>query len=51
MRGHLPALEHGRMDSAPARYMIRINGHLDATILFTFPALAPQHQSWRAFCR
>jgi NADPH:quinone reductase-like Zn-dependent oxidoreductase len=27
MRGHLPALDHGRMDPAPARYVIRINGH------------------------
>jgi hypothetical protein len=31
------------MDPAPARYMIRINGHLGATILSAFPALAPQH--------
>src|SRR6266496_3457618 len=43
MRGHLPALDHGRMDPAPARYMIRINGHLGATMLSAFPALAPQH--------
>ena len=43
MRCHLPALDHGRMDPAPARYMIRINGHLGATMLSAFPALAPQH--------
>src|SRR5229473_2302185 len=43
MRGHLPALNHGVMDPAPARYMIRINGHLGATMLSAFPALAPQH--------
>jgi hypothetical protein len=43
MRGHLPAREHGVMDPAPAPYLIRINGHLGATILAAFPALAPQH--------
>jgi hypothetical protein len=43
MRGHLPALDHGRMDPAPARYVIRINGHLGATVLSAFPALAPRH--------
>src|SRR5215470_2540852 len=31
------------MDPAPAPYMIRINGHLGATVLSAFPALAPQH--------
>ena len=31
------------MDPAPAMYLIRINGHLDATVLSVFPALAPQH--------
>ena len=31
------------MDPAPARYVIRINGHLGATMLSAFPALAPQH--------
>jgi hypothetical protein len=30
------------MDPAPAPYMIRINGHLGATMLSAFPALAPQ---------
>ena len=43
MRGHLPALDHGVMDPAPAWYVIRINGHLGATVLSAFPALAPQH--------
>jgi hypothetical protein len=28
------------MDLAPARYVIRINGHLGATVLSAFPALA-----------
>jgi hypothetical protein len=43
MRGHLAALDHGGMDPAPARYMIRINGHLGATVLSAFPAMAPHH--------
>ena len=43
IRGHLPARDHGVMDPAPTRYMIRINGHLGATVLSAFPALAPQH--------
>ena len=42
MRGHLPALDHGGMDLAPARYMIRINGHLGATMLSAFPAMPPR---------
>ena len=40
MRGHLPARDDGGMDQAPARYVIRINGHLGATVLSAFPALA-----------
>ena len=43
MRGHLPALDLGRMDPAPARYMIRTNGHLGARMMSAFPALTPQH--------
>jgi hypothetical protein len=39
MRGHLPAFDHGGMDPAPARYAIRIRGHLGATVLSAFPAL------------
>jgi hypothetical protein len=31
------------MDPAPAPYLIRINGHLGATMLSAFPALAPHH--------
>ena len=33
----------GLMDAAPARYVIRVNGHLGATVLSAFPALAWQH--------
>src|SRR5690348_17395337 len=43
MRGHLPAFDDSRMDPAPALYLIRINGHLGATMLSAFPAMAPQH--------
>ena len=42
MRFHLPALHHGGMDPVPALYAIRINGHLGATMLSAFPALAPR---------
>ena len=42
MRCHLPALDHGVMDAEPARYVIRINGHLGATVLSAFPAMAPR---------
>jgi hypothetical protein len=31
------------MDPAPCPYVIRINGHLGATMLSAFPALAPHH--------
>ena len=40
MRGHLPAGDHGVMDPEPALYTIRINGHLGATLLSAFPAMA-----------
>ena len=43
MRPHLPAPDHGGMDPAPAPYLIRIEGHLGATMLSAFPALAPHH--------
>jgi hypothetical protein len=43
MRGHLPARDDGGMDPAPALYVIRINGHLGATGLSAFPAMAPHH--------
>jgi hypothetical protein len=42
MRIHLPAPDHGFMDPAPAWYAIQIRGHLGATLLSAFPALAPQ---------
>jgi len=44
MRVHLPALNHGLMDPAPALYVIRINGHLGATVLSAFPAMASRLQ-------
>ena len=44
MRFHLPALNHGVMDSAPGLYVIRINGHLGATVLSAFPAMASRQQ-------
>jgi hypothetical protein len=40
MRVHLPVLDHSVMDPAPAPYVIRIHGHLGATVLSAFPALA-----------
>ena len=43
MRAHLAVLDHGFMDPAPALYVIRIHGHLGATVLSAFPALAPRH--------
>jgi len=42
MRGHLPARDRGVMDPAPAPYMIRIKGHLGATMLSAFPAMTPR---------
>jgi hypothetical protein len=44
MRSHLPVLDYGGMDPAPARYVIRINGHLGATLLSAFPAMASRWQ-------
>jgi len=41
---HLPAFDHDGMDPTPARYAIRIHGHLGATVLSAFPALVPQRQ-------
>ena len=32
------------MDPAPALYVIRIRGHLGATVLYAFPALAAQRR-------
>ena len=42
MRGHLPARDRGVMDPAPAPYLIRIRGHLGATMLSAFPAMTPR---------
>jgi hypothetical protein len=39
---HLPRLDHRFMDPAPALYMIRIRGHLGATVLSAFPGMAPR---------
>jgi hypothetical protein len=44
MPTHLPARDHGVMDTAPARYLIRINGHLGATALSAFPTMASRRQ-------
>ena len=43
MSAHLPALDHSVMDPAPVLYAIRIHGHLGATVLSAFPAMAPHH--------
>ena len=42
MRVHPAARDHGIVDPTPARYAIRIHGHLGATVLSAFPALVPQ---------
>jgi hypothetical protein len=44
MRYHLPKREDGDMDPTPARYTIRINGHLGATVLSAFPAMTSETQ-------
>jgi hypothetical protein len=44
MRVHLPPLDHDGMDPAPARYVIRIHGHLGATVLSAFPAMVSRRQ-------
>ena len=44
MRVHLLIFNHDVMDPAPARYVIRISGHLGATVLLAFPGLASH---WR----
>jgi hypothetical protein len=41
---HQPNLDDGFMDSAAARYSIRIKGQLGATVLSAFPAMVPQWQ-------
>jgi hypothetical protein len=42
MRVHPAGSEPGIVDPTPARYTIRIHGHLGATLLSAFPALVPQ---------
>ena len=42
MRSPAKPANHGVMDSAPVLYLIRINGHLGATILSAFPAMTPR---------
>ena len=42
MSVHLAGPDDGVMDPAPARYAIRIHGHLGATVLSAFPALVPR---------
>ncbi len=44
MRTHLPAPDGRCMDPAPARYLIRIKGHLGAMLLSAFPAMAWKQQ-------
>jgi hypothetical protein len=44
MRSHLLVPHHGRMDPGLARYAIRINGHLGATLLSAFLPLASRQQ-------
>jgi hypothetical protein len=44
MRTHLSAPDDRRMDPASARYLIRIKGHLGATLLSAFPAMAWQRR-------
>lgn len=44
MRSHQTAAKDGVMEPASARYLIRVNGHLGATLLSAFPALASQQR-------
>jgi len=44
MRTHLVTLDDRCMGPASARYMIRINGHLGATLLSAFPVMAWERQ-------
>ena len=44
MTVHLSDPQHGAMDPAPAPYAIRVNGHLGASLLSAFPAMAAQQQ-------
>jgi hypothetical protein len=42
MRGHLRQRDHQLMDPAPARYSIRLEGKLGATLLSAFPTMEPR---------
>jgi hypothetical protein len=44
MGAHPPDRQDGAMDPAPAPYAIRVNGHLGATVLSAFPAMAARQQ-------
>ncbi len=44
MRTHLLTLDRRCMDTTSAKYMIRINGHLGATLLSAFPVMAWERQ-------
>ena len=44
MRTHLVTLDDRCMGPASAAYVIRINGHLGATVLSAFPAMASEQQ-------
>ena len=44
MPAHQVKLDHDPMGPAAARYIIRINGHLGATLLSAFPAMAWERQ-------
>ena len=44
MRVHLPAFDHDGMDPTPARYTIRIHGHLGAMVLSAFPTMDARQQ-------
>jgi hypothetical protein len=44
MRVRLTVLDPGAMDQGPALYVIRINGHLGATVLCAFPEMTSQRR-------
>ena len=44
MPAHLVTLDDQGMDPASARYLIRVNGHLGATLLSAFPTMASKRQ-------
>ena len=44
MRVHLPGRDPDGMDPAPALYTIRVDGHLDSTLLSAFPAVAARRE-------